>query len=136
MKTATKTAKTPQEKQKSVRYPQFEDKLQAQKERDRLFEYAKELLSQILMVTTGCSTVNGTSEEWGHANLIELLEIFQIRHENFERGQFAEDLQSFLFTWTHKHDDTYREWKEEIVSKSEVASVIAADYSEFEKITE
>lgn len=127
------TTEIPEQKSKRVRYPQFEDRDDARRETDKLFEHAKELLAQILMVTSGCSVVTGTNEEWGHENLVELLEIFQIRHKNFERGLFAENLSDYLFTWTKAHTETNRKWKAEILRKSEIASIVAADYSDFEE---
>ena len=73
---------------------------------------AEELIAQILMVTSGvCHSEreNGVTE-WGHENLFQLLNLFLIRHENFDRSQIAENLQQFLFGWTMKHSAAYDEW--------------------------
>jgi hypothetical protein len=70
----------------------------------------EELLAQILMVTTGASVVNGTCEEWGHENLFKIFDILKIRHKNFYLPDLLENLQSYLFTWTNKHSEAYREW--------------------------
>ncbi len=70
----------------------------------------EELIAQILMVTTGASIVQGTVEEWGHENLFKIFDILQIRHKNFSVPDLLENLQGYLFTWTMKHSEAYREW--------------------------
>ncbi len=82
----------------------------AQKFTDEELERAKELIAQILMVTSGVCVVNERST-FGEDNLLELLDIFQIRHKNFDRSTFAENLQLHLFTFTANHDNAYREWR-------------------------
>jgi hypothetical protein len=70
----------------------------------------EELLAQILMVTTGASVVQGTCEEWGHENLFKIFDILMIRHKNFFIPDVMENLKFYLFTWTKKHSEAYREW--------------------------
>ncbi len=53
----------------------------------------------------------------GARTFIELLEIFQIRHENFERAQFAEDLQDYIFTESVSYFQNYLNWKKAVFAK-------------------
>jgi hypothetical protein len=76
----------------------------------------EELIAQILMVTTGASVVQGTVEEWGHENLFKIFGVLQIRHKNFSVCDLLENLQHYLFTWTMKHSEVYREWSSALES--------------------
>ncbi len=80
-------------------------KFQRQKEQE-----IKDLIDDILSVTTGNSVVTEMGSEWGHRNLFRIFEIFMIRHENFHRSGLAENLQRYLFHWTIQHDKSLIEW--------------------------
>ncbi len=88
----------------------------AQKFTDEKLDRAKELIAQILMVTSGVCVVNERST-FGEDNLLELLDMFQIRHDNFSASTFAENLQFHIFTFTSNHDDAYREWRKDVFAK-------------------
>ncbi len=133
MKTnATKRAKTVERNQKTqdetiaefnrARQPyldllkSLDDNLTAQKFRDKQLNRAKELLSYIFMVTSG-AFVAPDNQDWAHEHLIEILEMFMVRHENFERSQFAEDLQECIYRETFAYSDTSIDWKKDVLAK-------------------
>jgi hypothetical protein len=78
----------------------------------------EELIAQILMVTSGVSHAERSdgAQEWGHENLFKIFDILMIRHKNFYIPDLLENLQSYLFAWTKKHSEAYREWSSALES--------------------
>jgi len=71
---------------------------------------AKELIESILSITLGWDVLTESGNEWGHKTIFRVLDLFTIRHKHFDRAQLAENLQTHIFHFTIKHDDTFREW--------------------------
>ncbi len=126
----TKKIKTPEEaKTEDQRVAEFhanrqpyldllkslDDTEAARKFRDKQFARAKELLSGIFMVTCGVF-VKPDNKDWAQENLIELFEMFQIRHKNFSLPQFAEDLQEHIYRETISYSDASINWKRDILA--------------------
>ncbi|HEX8286786.1 MAG TPA: hypothetical protein VF556_02255 [Pyrinomonadaceae bacterium] len=111
----------------------LDDENFARKFREQQLAEAKELIDQILMVTSGGAVVTGTAEEWGNENLFKLFEIFQIRHKNFYIPDFAADLQIHLFHFTTTHDDAFREWSKGWEIEDTVSEKIAEQIQEQRK---
>jgi hypothetical protein len=80
---------------------------------NKKLQRAKIIIDDILSVTTGFAVPTESGNEWGHQSLLELFGMFSIRHENFSRSQFTEDLQNHVFTWTKTHDEAHRKWQKE-----------------------
>jgi hypothetical protein len=83
----------------------------------KTLDHAKNLISDILSVTTGNSVVTEDNSEWGHGNLLELFEMLLIRHKNFDVPDFLENLSDFLFTWTFTSDEANRNWKKKTLTE-------------------
>jgi hypothetical protein len=81
----------------------------------------EKLIAQILMVTSGVShaTSGDGVQEWGHENLFKIFDILKIRHKNFYLPDLLENLQLFLFTWTSKQSEAYREWSSALESDAD-----------------
>jgi len=125
MKTATKKEKTIDERiaeSGAKRQPyldllkSLDDRLTAQNFRDKQLNRAKEILSYIFMVTSG-AFVAPDDQDWAQEHLIEVFEMFQIRHKNFELPQFAEDLQECIYRETFAYSDNSSDWKKDILAK-------------------
>lgn len=101
-----------QEKNWEKTLKSLDDRLTAQKFYDKKLEIAKYNLGEILAVTSGSAVVVEQYSEFGHAYLMEILEMFLIRHENFDRAQLAEDLQDHIFRWSTDYDEANRQWRE------------------------
>ncbi len=69
----------------------------------------KELLEQLLMVTTGGSRF--LDSEAGNEIFLELFQLFQLKFEGFYPRFLAEEMEYTLFDFTHSRDDAFREWK-------------------------
>jgi hypothetical protein len=89
----------------------LDDEETARKFKERQIARAKDLIGDILSVTTGNSIVEGTNQEWGHACLLELMEILQIRHKNFYIPDFISNLENYIFKWTMTYGESYSTWK-------------------------
>jgi hypothetical protein len=74
-------------------------------------ERAEELLTNLFMVTSGVFVPPNDDKDWGHKITLEVLEFFLIRHENFSRSDFAEDLQERIFRQTMTYFDNYNQWR-------------------------
>ncbi len=109
----------------------LDDRETAQRFKDEKTERAKTLISEILMVTCGVF-VEPENKDWAHEHLLEILGIFMIRHKNFSRSDFAEDLQFHIFNETKSYDNCYHKWRKSSLAKREL------DYYgvELEKATE
>lgn len=75
---------------------------------------AKDNIGDILSVTSGNMIVSEPNSEHGHAVLMEILEMFMIRHENFDRAQLAEDLQEHIFHWSMDYTGGRSNWNNKI----------------------
>ncbi len=95
----------------------LEDDAKAYEFRVKTLDHAKNLISDILSVTTGNSVVTEDNSEWGHGNLLELFEMLLIRHKNFDVPDFLENLSDFLFTWTFASDEANRNWKKKTLAE-------------------
>jgi hypothetical protein len=78
------------------------------KEQDEKTERGKRLITHIAMSCSNDYTVIDS--------LMEILELFTIRDSNLTFSDIAEDLQTYLFTWTREHGDARSDWKEEVLS--------------------
>ena len=76
----------------------LDDPETARKFRERQLIRAKDLIGDILSVTTGGNVVTENNSQWGHGCLLELLGIFEIRHKNFFIPDFISELESYIFT--------------------------------------
>ncbi len=47
---------------------------------------------------------------------MELLELFTVEDSNIMIDDMAEDLQSYLFTWTKEHGEGFSQWKESVLT--------------------
>ncbi len=83
----------------------------------KTLDRAKNLIGDILSVTTGNSIVTENNSEWGHGVFLELFEILSIRHKNFFVPDFLENLSDYLFTWTFASDDAGRNWREKTLAE-------------------
>lgn len=84
------------------------------KENHEIKDIAAELVSQLLMVTSGVGVVPDNDAEWGNRNLLHLFELF-IQSES--PRTLAEDLQYVVFDFTRKRDNAFSEWKKEAFSE-------------------
>ena len=98
-------------------HKQLDDTAFAYEFKEKTFSRAKAMIGDILSVTMGSAVVTEHNNEWGHAIFLELLTMFQIRHKNFSRSDFAENLQEFLYTWTIEHDTAVSDWQEKLFAK-------------------
>jgi hypothetical protein len=83
----------------------------------KTLDRAKNLIGDILSVTTGNSIVTENNSEWGHGVFLELFEILSIRHKNFFVPDFLENLSDYLFTWTFASDAAVRHWREKTLAE-------------------
>ncbi len=83
----------------------------------KTLDRAKNLIGDILSVTTGNSIVTENNSEWGHGVFLELFEILSIRHKNFFVPDFLENLSDYLFTWTFASDAAVRNWREKTLAE-------------------
>lgn len=116
MKTnATKTAKTVEENKELTSYQKLlvtlDDNVKAYELKLKSLDRAKQIIGDILAVTTGNSIVTENNNEWGHGHFLELFEILSIRHKNFYMPDFLENLSDYLYSWTFTHDESNRNWK-------------------------
>jgi len=95
----------------------LDDDAKAYEFKVKTLDHAKNLIADILSVTTGNSVVTEDNSEWGHGNLLELFEMLLIRHKNFDVPDFLENLSDFLFTWTFTSDEANRNWKKKILAE-------------------
>ncbi len=95
----------------------LDDDAKAYEFKVKTLDHAKNLISDILSVTTGNSVVTEDNSEWGHGNLLELFEMLLIRHKNFDVPDFLENLSAFLFTWTFTSDEANRNWKKKTLAE-------------------
>ena len=95
----------------------LDDDAKAYEFKVKTLDHAKNLIADILSVTTGNSVVTEDNSEWGHGNLLELFEMLLIRHKNFDVPDFLENLSAFLFTWTFTSDEANRNWKKKILAE-------------------
>ncbi|MDQ3712984.1 MAG: hypothetical protein M3388_12310 [Acidobacteriota bacterium] len=129
---ATKRAKTVERNQKTqdeiiaecnrARQPYLDllkslDDLETAREfRDKQFNRATQLISHILMITCGVF-VEPENKDWAHEHLIEILEMFMVRHKNFDIPQFAEDLQEHIYIETMAYSKNSSNWKKAILAE-------------------
>jgi len=95
----------------------LDDDAKAYEFKVKTLDRAKNLIGDILAVTTGNSIVVENNSEWGHGNLLELFEILSIRHKNFYVPDFLENLSEYLFSWTFASDEANRNWKKKILAE-------------------
>ena len=76
----------------------------------------EELIAQILMITSGVCVApkDEDVQEWGHENFFKIFDILMIRHKNFHTSDILENLKFYLFNWTNKHSEAYREWSDKL----------------------
>ena len=85
---------------------------------DKKVAQSKELIAQLLMAVDGRKTSKGNQAiEWAAVNLLEIFETFQIRHDNFERENFADELKDYLYTWTLEYGDYKNEWARRVFAE-------------------
>ena len=63
------------------------------------------------------SFVELDNKYWAQEHLIEIFEMFQIRHKNLELGQLAEDLQEHIYRETLAYSDVSIDWKKDVLAK-------------------
>ena len=95
-----------------IRNGYLDDEQNAYKFYDEKKERAKELIDGILRLTSGAFKTDDA--DYGAKNLVEILEMFMIRHKNFSRSDFAEDLQSIIYDETMAKSDSYYDWRKEL----------------------
>ncbi len=95
----------------------LDDPETARKFKERQLIRAKDLIGDILSVTTGNSIVEGTNQEWGHGCLLELMDILQIRHKNFYIPDFISNLENHIFEWTMTYGESYGTWKKKMFAQ-------------------
>jgi hypothetical protein len=83
----------------------------------KTLDRAKNLIGDILAVTTGSNIVTEQNGEWGHGTLLELFEILTIRHKNFYVPDFLENLSDYLFTWTMTSDEANSNWRKNTLAE-------------------
>ena len=84
--------------------------------RDKKFKQATELLGE-LFAGTCPDLIPPENRDWAQELMIEFLEIFQIRHANFDRSQLAEDLQDYTFRESMSYFRRYMGWKRDTLAE-------------------
>jgi hypothetical protein len=95
---------------------ELDDEAKAYEFKVKSLDRAKNLIGDILSVTTGNAVVTVDNNEWGHGVFVELFEILLIRHKNFYVPDFIENLKDYVYTWTLKYGEDHHNWEKAILA--------------------